>query len=294
MRDDDFASGLRRMADRAAQHEGDGEALVTPALTARTLRRRRVHDTAVASVSAAAITAVILAGAALAEPRPEPLPPAAPTPTQTSAPTTAPPPSPSMSPSPSSEPPETPESSEPAVATAPPPLETLVVTAAGLGPLALGSTVPTEPSADDIIWLDGEACAGTDAPARWVAAYPDGSMANGSPGSPFDVLVMDGQVLRVEVLTAGPRTSGGIQVGSTLAELRAAHPEMALVPSGERAIELWVVQDGPNSLVVEVSTNAAVADWWTDDEVGRVVSIVAMTGVPDQWYYPAWGGDFCG
>lgn len=289
---DDFAAGLRAMADRAAQNEGDGQALVTPALTARTLRRRRMHDTAVASVSAAAITAVILAGAAMAEPRPEPVAPATPTPTQTGAPTTA--PSPSTSPAPSSEPPETPESSEPAIATAPPPLETLVITAAGLGPLALGSAVPTEPSADDVIWLDGEACAGTEAPARWVAAYPDGSMANGMPGAPFDVWVLDGQVLRVEVGTAGPRTSGGIQVGSTLAELRAAHPEMAVVESGETAIEVWGVQDGANSLLVEVSTNAEVADWWTDGDVGRVVAIVAMTGVPDQWYYPAWGGDSCG
>ncbi|WP_199424295.1 hypothetical protein [Actinotalea solisilvae] len=188
--------------------------------------------------------------------------------------------------------PEAPETEEPAQG--PPALDELVLTHAGLGPLAIGSEVPYVPSPTDLVRFDAAACAGTDLPERWVAAYPDGIMANGAPSAPFTVSPFEGRLTRIDVLTPGPRTSGGIGVGSALDELRAAHPEMTLLraaaETGE-AVDAWGVEVDGRTLAVEVASNAGTGGW-AADQADRVVALTLVSGIP--YASPAWGGDTCG
>lgn len=167
-----------------------------------------------------------------------------------------------------------------------PAVEDLVITPAGLGPLMLGES----PAGTPVVRWDGTACAGTDVPGRWVAAYPAGENAIGGASLPFTVQVLDDRVVRVEVHTPGPRTISGIQVGSTLADVRALHPELTLL-SADGDVEAWGVTDGEHTFAVEVAANPPGGGLWSDAEVGRVLAMVAAAGPYD---HPAWGADTCG
>jgi hypothetical protein len=166
-----------------------------------------------------------------------------------------------------------------------PRLADLTLSLEGLGPLRLGLA----PDTSAVRW-DGTACAGTDVPGRWVAAYPAGENAIGGASLPFTVQVLDDRVVRVEVHTPGPRTISGIQVGSTLADVRALHPELTLL-SADGDVEAWGVTDGEHTFAVEVAANPPGGGLWSDAEVGRVLAMVAAAGPYD---HPAWGADTCG
>lgn len=172
----------------------------------------------------------------------------------------------------------------------PPALEDLVISTSGLGPLLLGAEVDAAP----LVRLDASACAGTDLPARWVADYPDEQNPLGAPSAPFGIAHFENRVMRIEVHTPGPRTTGGVQVGDDLAALRAAHPELARIATTDDlgVVEAWGLQEGERTLAVEVSANPSGDAFWADAELGRVVAIVATSGIP--YTYPAWGTDSCG
>lgn len=177
-----------------------------------------------------------------------------------------------------------------------PPVEDLVITTAGLGPLRLDA----DASDDPMVRWDPRACEGTDAPGRWVAAgrwvadYEDGRNAVGGPEAPFLVTTtQEHDVVRIEVGTPGPRTTGGIQVGDTLADLRAAHPEFTRLMTADETgrLESWGIVDGDRTLAVEVAANGAGDASWSQDEVGRVLALVTTSF---SYTSPAFGSDSCG
>lgn len=90
----DFGRGLRELADDAARAHRNGPSLPTAAIDHRARRNRRRHETVLAATSVAAVTALVLTGAALAQ-RNSPPPPAV-TPTPTSTPTPTPGPTPDV------------------------------------------------------------------------------------------------------------------------------------------------------------------------------------------------------
>lgn len=187
--------------------------------------------------------------------------------------------------------------------TAPPGLEDLVISADGLGPLAFAEPLPTETGPSDIVRWDDRACAGTDTPGRWVTSYPDWIGQDGASVVPFTVDVSDNQVTRINVYAPDHHTEAGIQVGSTLRDVVEAYDDIRVSdglgePGGP--INLWYVDLGSSTLYFEVSSNAnafqegsntGAGGWWTPDQVGQ---IVAMVAVPNTSYdYQAWGSDPC-
>lgn len=136
--------------------------------------------------------------------------------------------------------------------------ERLVVTTAGIGPLTVGLPPETNPGRAMIYPVPGycrelresygepydPVYDGTD----W---FPVGYDSTGDGRElPFAVAA-GGRVERIDVQSDRLATSGGIRLGSTLAELRAAHPEA--VGSGAGFLtETWTIQDERGTLVFEV------------------------------------------
>lgn len=145
-----------------------------------------------------------------------------------------------------------------------PALADLVITPQGMGPLLVGGPVA---DAQPVVRWEEDLCVTTEGEAvietrgGWVSGYGDDPF-----DAPFSVIVdrdtAGEPVFAVEVLKAGPHTEGGIQVGSTLAELQAAHPEVRLAtPSNGDPIEVWVVEQGSGALVFEVSVDTPDYPW---------------------------------
>ena len=145
-----------------------------------------------------------------------------------------------------------------------PALADLVVGFEGMAPLRLGEPVA---GAQPVVRWDEDLClaeggASTDGTGGgWVAGYGDDASA-----APFRVLVDsdtgEDLVFGVEVLAPGPHTAAGIQVGSTLADLQVAYPDVRLAtPAAGLPVEVWVVEQGPTALVFEVSVDAPDSPW---------------------------------
>lgn len=148
-----------------------------------------------------------------------------------------------------------------------PAFEDLVVTTAGLGPLQVGAPMTTNPGAA-MLELAPDACLADDEtydgdPSRWIATYePVAEFAyygGDEMRKPFTVAVGgDGVLQRIDLVTDGIATSGGIRLGSTLAELKAAHPgvvEETAVADWSRA---WVLRTDAGSIVFET------IDWYIE------------------------------
>ena len=195
----------------------------------------------------------------------------------------------------------------PASALGPPrPLDQLVISAGGLGDPQVHQDIllgpaglpdPATPSPADVIRWDPAACTAAVEPGRWIPVYPDQPDPRGQLRAPFSVHVVDGQVAQVDIRTAGPRTTGGVQVGSTLAEVRSAQPDATLrTPTGDGTapIDEWILQHNATVIVIEVATNRDGSSYWTPDEVDRVVAIALVSGSPYNTYLsPVWGSDPC-
>lgn len=257
------------------------------------IRRRRTARVAVEStVGVAAAGAVALGAVQLAGMRsPDPAPPAstAPAPAPTDERTTPPPTTPSEDPI---EPTE-----EPTAATdTPPPLEDLVISLGGLGPLVIGASVPATPAPTDLIRWDADFCAGTEVPGRWLASYDDVIDADGKHWQPFSVSVFEDHVMRIDVQVAGPHTAEGIEVGSTLAQLQAAYPGLEKLRSAVDTgvpIDAYGLRNGETTLVFEVSANGDAPDpYWQPGELDRVVAIVLVSGIP--YGQESWFSELCG
>jgi hypothetical protein len=145
-----------------------------------------------------------------------------------------------------------------------PALADLVITPQGMGPLLVGGPVA---DAQPVVRWEEDLCVTTEGETvietrgGWVSGYGDDPF-----DAPFSVIVdrdaAGEPVFAVEVVKEGPHTEGGIQVGSTLAELQAAHPEVRLAtPSDGGPIEVWVVEQGSGALVFEVSVDTPDYPW---------------------------------
>lgn len=175
------------------------------------------------------------------------------TPSPTPSPDAPPVPSPSPEPSPSPSP-------EP-VFDPHPPLASLVVTAEGILPLAIGEPLDTNPGAA-MVFLEPDYCYNeimgiTEGDLdRWLANYSMGMHPDGFEMRPFAVDVAVGFPLwRIDVATTELATPEGIRIGSTLAELQATYPDLvAGTPSG--ISKVWWIEGVNGYLVFETQDDS--------------------------------------
>lgn len=208
----------------------------------------------------AAFVAVLLTGCAAPAPSAEGTKKPTATATPTAKPTAAPTPTASAAP-------------------AKPGLDDLIVSAAGLGPLLIGSAPPVTDPALDILVQGSVACGPStpDVTGVWLANYPDGTTMAGKVTSPFQVVVTDaGVISRIDVRLAGPRTERGIQIGSTADEVVAAYPDASEIVDFGRAL-VYAVRAPTGTLLIEIDTR----DDGAEAGFGKVVSIrVGTADVP--------------
>ncbi|MFW7415542.1 hypothetical protein [Demequina sp. SO4-18] len=139
-----------------------------------------------------------------------------------------------------------------------PPVEELVATPDGLGPLAIGEPAEGNPG-EEMIRFDEGYCAEVyegqeategDEPGRWVADYPDATGFYDTPTAPFTLAADDDQVWRIDIFAVDIATDEGISIGSTLEELEDAHPDLVSGDAGAVS-EVWWIEGDEGYLVFE-------------------------------------------
>ncbi|MFW2512429.1 hypothetical protein ACNI3K_01475 [Demequina sp. SO4-13] len=137
-----------------------------------------------------------------------------------------------------------------------PPVEELVATPDGLGPLAIGEPPEGNPG-EQMISFDEDYCAGGPGgaegadPGRWVAEYDDVTGFYDSTTAPFTLAVDDDEgVWRIDIFATEIASEAGISIGSTLAELEDAHPDLESGSSGGVS-DVWWIEGDEGYLVFE-------------------------------------------
>jgi hypothetical protein len=130
-----------------------------------------------------------------------------------------------------------------------PDAEELVISPAGLGPLAVGRPPATNPGAAMVEW-DPDHCAALsdESPGRWVPSGYAPEERDGEPRPLFHVAADDRAVGRIDVLSTTIRTAEGVGVGTTLADLRATYPDLAGPFEGPLSRVWWLT--GPTGTLV--------------------------------------------
>jgi hypothetical protein len=191
------------------------------------------------------------------------------------------PPSASASPSPT----PTPVATKPALAD-------LVLSADGLGEIAINAPVP---SSTLLVSLDPNACVSSEAgvaagapdAAGWIANYPPPDPANPAAG-PFIVEnhdeIASNPVDTIWVWAAGIHTETGIQVGSTLHQVQAAYPHPDATQHGPIS-DVYVIDGSAGKLVLEIArADSGDVGYWSAAQAGKVLWMGAVT--PDAHIGP--------
>jgi hypothetical protein len=139
-----------------------------------------------------------------------------------------------------------------------PDLAGLPITTSGVGPLMVAMIAPAANPGAAMIECDpddrvGEVTETEGDPGRWIqSGYSSDTTYVGEPATPFHVDATDTGVHRIDVMGTSPHTVEGIRIriGSTLAELRAAHPDLQ-GPSAGPVSQVWWVQDAAGSIAFE-------------------------------------------
>lgn len=167
-----------------------------------------------------------------------------------------------------------------------PELDSLVISSEGLGAIQLGGAPPAQ--APGAMF---EVCVDTSEPSMttsaWVSTYPFTPGIYGTYTKSIGVRTDDGAVTRLEVVAPGPRTTAGIQVGDTLADLQAAHPDVQLIGhvEGSGAIpgrDVWALVGNDRLLAFEVTTDEPAGAPQFDIGPGTIAAIVAELGTTYQ------------
>lgn len=120
----------------------------------------------------------------------------------------------------------------------------------------------------DLEWDDAEA-------AEWVVQLPGLQAPTAGEGEtvrdPLELFAGgEGGSLRYAIVHSPDLVSaGGIGLGSTLDELRAAHPEARLAAEGGVS-DVWAIDGARGSLVFEVPTDARTTGYWAPEELDSV------------------------
>jgi hypothetical protein len=173
-----------------------------------------------------------------------------------------------------------------------PAAERLVLSPAGLGPLAVGRPPATNPGAAMIEW-DADLCAeiSSESPGRWVPSGYAPEVRDGEPRPLFHVAADDQQVSRIDVLSATIRTAEGVGVGTTVDELRATYPQLSGPFEGPLSRVWWLT--GPTGTLV-LETQGAENGLQPEGAPASVILMRVVGAGVDPAYATANSGDVAG
>jgi hypothetical protein len=130
-----------------------------------------------------------------------------------------------------------------------------VVTDAGVGPIRVGMTADdVRPYVETLGGL--EACVYAKVDASRVPAAPGSSPQDRQPA--LLVMLLDGKVVRVDVITAGIPTAAGARVGDTEQRVRDLYPDVRTEPHKYTDGHYLVVESNPGRRLVFETDGARV------------------------------------
>ncbi|GAB3280136.1 hypothetical protein [Microbacterium lacusdiani] len=154
-----------------------------------------------------------------------------------------------------------------------PALEDLVISPAGLGPLALGQ--PVSGPGLEMVRETTEGCAHPYWRTNDAYHAADGDYGGG--GGPAFAIAADGGVQRIDVVSSAIHTPEGIRVGASLADVQSAYPSASRIDGGLST--LFVVAGDPGQLIVEVAGTDA-SYWGAEVETVQYLRVIPADRTP--------------